>query len=560
MPDCVKCSVVGADLLNNARLNKGTAFTNEERSEFGLHGLLPSNVQTIDQQIERAYDQFKQESKSALRQNAFLNGLHFQNEVLFYKLLETHITEMLPIIYTPTEGKAIELYSKIFQRPEGCFLSIDQPLDTLEETMKRCAKQDHITYIVCSDGEEILGIGDQGVGGISISTAKSNLLVLCAGLHPHKILSVGLDCGTNNQDLLNDNTYLGLKKKRVRGKQYDEFIKAFVNSAKNAFPNVTIHFEDFGISNARRVLNEYREELCCFNDDIQGTGAVTLAAILAALHISKCKLKDSKIVIFGAGTAGTGIADAIVDAMIHDQSSKQDAISRIWLVDKQGVLYDDMSDDLTPAQKPYARDASEGKDDMKSLSDVIKKIKPNILIGCSTKKDSFDQNVCEQMAENHERPIILPLSNPTKLCEAEPKDVMKWTKGKALVATGSPYPPVENNDDNKIVISECNNALVYPGIALACILSKSSKLSNKMLYAAAVALAELSPAKEDESKGLLPDVEHVRSVSTHVAVAIIKQSVEEGLSKNENIPKGEDIKEWVEKNQWSPEYKKLVKE
>ena len=467
---------------------------------------------------------------------------------------------MFSIIYTPTEGEAIENFSRLFRRPAGCFLSIDDQ-DRVHEDLAKWGKPDDIDYIVVSDGEEILGIGDQGVGGILISVAKLVLTTLCAGIHPARTLPVVLDCGTNNDGLLNDELYLGLKKPRVRGEEYDKFVDNFVQSARKLYPRAYIHFEDFGLANARRILDKYRPTMSCFNDDVQGTGCVTLAAIMAGLHVSKLKLTDMRVVIFGSGTAGTGIADSIKDAIAADsQKSKEDAAKQIWCVDKPGLLLKSHGDKLTPTQVQYARVDDEWKDkDHDNLLAVVKEVKPHVLIGTSTRPKTFTEEIIKEMAKHVDRPIVFPLSNPTRLHEADPKDINAWTKGKALISTGSPFPPV-TYDGKEYEVAECNNSTCFPGIGLGTVLSRSRLLSDKMLVAAVKALAAQAPALKDPDKGLLPDVINVREISVHIAKAVIKQSVEEGLATEKGIPDNDDeLDEWVREQMWEPRYRELIR-
>ena len=406
-----------------------------------------------------------------------------------------------------------------------------------------------------------MGIGDQGVGGILISVAKLVLTTVCAGIHPGRTLPVVLDTGTDNEELLKDDLYLGLKRPRVRGPEYESFVDNFVKSAQKLYPKAYIHFEDFGLSHARMILDRYRDEIPCFNDDIQGTGVVTLAGIMAGLHVSGAKFKDLRMVVFGSGSAGTGIAEQVRDAIAADTGcSKEEAGKQIWCVDKPGLLLKSQERNLTPAQHPFARDDSEweGKG-TKSLLDVIREVKPNVLIGTSTKPKSFTKEVVQEMAKHVERPIIFPLSNPTKLHEADPKDLNEWTDGKALIATGSPFPPVEHNGQ-KYEVAECNNSTAFPGIGLGSVLSRTKKVTDKMLVAATKALAAQAPALKDPNKGLLPDVMDVRNISVKVAKAVIKQAKEEGLTREKNIPEDdEELDEWVREQMWRAEYRPLVR-
>ncbi|OBT87425.1 hypothetical protein VE02_04689 [Pseudogymnoascus sp. 03VT05] len=553
------CAVNGSALLNTPYFNKGSAFPSEERVEFNLTGLLPHNVQTLEQQVQRAYEQYS-ELQNDLAKNTFMTSMRDQNEVLFYRLIQDHIKEMYPIIYTPTEGTAIQNFSRIFRRPEGCFLNIDDT-DRVYHDLAQWGEPDDIDYIVVTDGEEILGIGDQGAGGILISIAKLVLTTLCAGIHANRTLAVGLDCGTDNEKLLNNELYLGLKHPRVRGEKYEKFIETFVQSARKLYPKAYIHFEDFGLPNARRILDKYRPTMACFNDDVQGTGCVTLAAIMAGLRVSKTNLEDVKVVIFGAGTAGTGVADQIRDAIATESGkSKEEAAKHIWCVDKPGLLLNRHGDKLNPAQKPYARDDSEWDSDKEiDLLSVIKAVKPHVLIGTSTKPGSFTEEIVKEMASHVSRPIIFPLSNPTSLHEANPADLNSWTDGKVLLATGSPFPPVTHNGTTRDV-AECNNALVFPGIGLGAVLSRARLLSDKMLVAAVKALSAQSPALKDPARPLLPDVEDVREVSVQIAKAVVRQAVEEGLATEEGIPEDEvELDEWIRVQMWEPVYRPLIK-
>ncbi|KAF7859503.1 uncharacterized protein EAF02_010951 [Botrytis sinoallii] len=553
----LECALTGTALLNTPYLNKGAGFPADERRKFKLTGLLPSNVSTLDQQVKRAYDQYSSRSDD-LAKNTFMTSLADQNEVLYYRLIQDHMKEMFSIIYTPTEGEAIENYSRIFRRPDGCFLNIDDTA-RIHDDLAQWGGPEDIDYIVVTDGEEILGIGDQGVGGVLISVAKLVLTTLCAGIHPNRTLPVVLDCGTDNEKLLNDDLYLGLKKPRVRGKEYDDFVDKFVQNARKLYPNAYIHFEDFGLPNARRILDRYRPEMACFNDDVQGTGCVTLAAMMAGLHVSKVKIEDTRIVIFGSGTAGTGIADQIRDAIAADSGkSKEEAAKQIYCVDKPGLLLKSHGDKLTHAQIPYAREDSDWKDkDHGDLLQVIKEVKPHVLIGTSTKPKSFTKEIIQEMASHIDRPIVFPLSNPTRLHEADPKDINEWTKGKALIATGSPFPPVKY-EGHEYEVAECNNSTCFPGIGLGCVLSRTRLLSDKMLVSAVKALAAQSPALKNPDKGLLPDVADVREISVRIAKEVIKTSVEEGLAQEKGIPTEDgDLEEWIREQMWDPVYRPL---
>ncbi|EFQ33596.1 malic enzyme [Colletotrichum graminicola] len=556
----ISCAVTGTALLNTPYLNKGTAFPEDERREFNLTGLLPQCVDTLEQQMQRAYEQYKSR-RDDLAKNTFLTSLKEQNEVLYYRLLQAYLPEMFSIVYTPTEGDAIQNFSRLFRRPDGCFLNIDD-IDRVHHDLAQWGRPEDIDYIVVTDGEEILGIGDQGVGGILISVAKLVLTTLCAGVHPNRTLPVVLDCGTDNEELLNDKLYLGLRQNRVRGQKYDRFVDEFVKAARKLYPRAYIHFEDFGLTNARRILDQYRPHIPCFNDDVQGTGCVTLAAIMAGLHVSNQKLSDLRLVVFGAGSAGVGIADQVRDAIAAERNiGKEEAAKHIWLIDKPGLLTTES--ELSTAQKDYARDSSEWKGKDGSLLEVVKTVKPNVLIGTSTKPKAFTEEIVRAMAEGVERPIILPLSNPTRLHEAVPEDIYKWTDGKALVATGSPFEPVkgpwgEGGKEVEIEVAECNNSVVFPGIGLGSVLSRARLVTDKMLVAAVEGVASLSPALKDQKAPLLPGVDIVRDVSVRVARRVIKAAVEEGVATEEGIPDNdEDLDEWIREQMWQPTYRPL---
>ncbi|KAH9893123.1 hypothetical protein F4778DRAFT_772700 [Xylariomycetidae sp. FL2044] len=558
----IECAVSGTVLLNTPYFNRGSAHSAEERREFNLSGLLPASIQTLDQQAKRAYEQYASKHND-LEKNTFLTSLKDQNLVLYFKLLQDHMEEMFSVVYTPTEGDAIQNFSRLFRRPEGCYLNIDD-MDRVPHDLSQWGKPEDIDYIVVSDGEEILGIGDQGTGGILISVAKLVLTTLCAGIHPNRTLPVVLDCGTNNEKLLNDDLYLGLRKKRVRGEKYDKFVDEFVRACRKLFPRAYIHFEDFGLTNARRILDRYRPEIPCFNDDVQGTGCVTLAAIMAGLHVSNQKLSDTKMVIFGAGTAGVGIADQVRDAIATEKGiSKEEAAKQIWLIDKPGLLT--TKSELDHGQQIFAKEASDWDSKEVDLLSVIKTVKPNVLIGTSTVPKAFTEEICKAMAAATPRPVILPLSNPTRLHEAVPADILKWTEGKALVATGSPFAPVKgpwgrDSAEVEVEVAECNNSVVFPGIGLGAVLSRASRLTDKMLIAAVRAVADLSPALRDDTAPLLPGVEDVRRVSVRIAREVILAAIDEGVATEQGIPTDpEELDEWIREQMWDPVYRPLKK-
>ncbi|KAL9599397.1 MAG: hypothetical protein Q9179_003569 [Wetmoreana sp. 5 TL-2023] len=579
------CALTGAALLRSPYHNKGSAFPPEEREAFKLYGLLPPNVQTLDEQVQRAYQQYSSRA-DALAKNTFMTSMKEQNEVLYYKLIQEHLKEMFSVIYMPTEGDAIQNFSRLFRQPEGCFLNIFDR-ERVYDDMAQWGAADEIDYIVVTDGEEILGIGDQGVGGILISVAKLVLTTLCAGVHPARTLPVVLDCGTDNHQLLNDELYLGLRRPRIRGREYDDFVDTFVQSTRKLYPRAYVHFEDFGLSNARRILDKYSTQIPCFNDDIQGTGCITLAAIMAGLHVSKLRLADMRLIVFGSGSAGTGIADQVRDAIATESGkSEEEAAKQIWCVDKPGLLLKSQGEDLTEGQHPFARDDSEWKGkDHKDLMSIIRETKPHVLIGTSTKPKTFTEEVVKEMAKHVERPIILPLSNPTRLHEADPKDIIEWTEGRALIATGSPFPPVKYNGKEYEIgrlmapstqshadrvsmmlmegchrLAECNNSCAFPGIGLGAVLSRTRLLTKTQLVAAVKALAAQSPALKDPNKGLVPDVTNVREISVQIAKAVVKTAVEEGLATEKGIPEDDgDLEEWVREQMWETKYRPLVR-
>ncbi|KAM7197768.1 putative mitochondrial NAD-dependent malic enzyme precursor [Naviculisporaceae sp. PSN 640] len=557
----LSCALKGTVLLNHAFFNKGSAFTKEERQDFGLHGLLPQCVQTLEQQVDRAYEQYSRQPDD-LAKNTFLTSMKEQNEVLYFRLLHNHLAEMFSVVYTPTEGDAIQNYSRVFRRPDGIFLNIHD-IDRVHHDLSRWGKAEDVDYIVVTDGEEILGIGDQGCGGILISVAKLALTTLCAGIHPNRVLPVVLDCGTDNEELLNDPLYLGLREKRVRGEQYDKLVDTFVKAARDLYPKAYIHFEDFGLHNARRILEKYRPEIPCFNDDVQGTGCVTLAAIMAGLHVTKQELKDLRMVIFGAGTAGVGIADQVRDAIVTEYGiSKEDATKNIWLIDKPGLLTTGV-ENLSDAQRVFAKAKEDWEGKGCDLLGVINEVKPNVLIGTSTVPKSFTEQVVRAMASQVDRPMIFPLSNPTRLHEAVPSDLLKWTDGKALVATGSPFKPVKgpwgaDGKEVEIEVAECNNSVVFPGIGLGAVLSRAKRVTDKMLLQAARGVAELGPALKDDTAPLLPGVDVVRDVSVRVARKVIQAAVEEGVATEEGIPTDEEeLDAWIREQMWDPVYRPL---
>ncbi|VEU23299.1 DEKNAAC104430 [Brettanomyces naardenensis] len=560
----VECSLSGFELLNSSLLNKGSAFLLEERSAFNLTGLLPPAVNSLHEQVDRAYKQLHF-FKTPLSKSDFCTSMRVQNKVLYYRLVRDHIKELLPIVYTPTEGDAIIAYSSRFRKPEGCFLDINDP-DGIDDRLSPFGDSRDIDYIVISDSEGILGIGDQGVGGVRICVAKGSLMTLCGGLHPGKVLPVVLDVGTNNKKLIDDELYMGNRFARVRGKRYDEFVEKVMTSLHKRFPYAVIHFEDFGVSTARPVLERYRRRYACFNDDIQGTGVVAMASMSAALEVTERKLSEAQVLIFGAGSAGLGIADQIVNHMVSHGVSREQAHAHIHCVDRFGLILDGMQDVSSPAQMVYCDRSVDWEGiDSKNLVEIVRKIRPTVLIGCSTQPGAFTKAVVKEMYKYNKRPIIFPLSNPTRLCEVRPEDAMEWTGYNALVATGSPFAPVNGH-----TISENNNCVAFPGIGLGAVLGRCEFISDKMISAAVDELAGMSPAKFDSKAGLLPDLEAIEEISARIATAVILEALKEGVVgvEGENSPLGVQVKvprdfdaclAWVRSQMWKPEYSTLVR-
>ncbi|MFB7114754.1 NAD-dependent malic enzyme, partial [Streptomyces sp. NPDC056291] len=508
--------------LADPLLNHGVAFTEAERDELGLTGRLPSGVLTLEQQSRRAYDQLQAQGGD-LAKNVFLEQLHDRNETLYYRVLTDHLVDLLPIVYDPTVGEAIEKYSHEYRRPRGVFLSVDRPEDIEKAFATLRLGPEDVDLIVCTDAEEILGIGDWGVGGIQISVGKLAVYTAAAGIDPRRVIPVSLDVGTDRASLLEDPLYLGNRHHRVRGAGYDAFIERYLRTASSMFPGALLHFEDFGPSNARRILETYGGTYRIFNDDMQGTGAITLAAALSAVKVSGVPMREQRLVVFGAGTAGVGIADQLRDAMIRDGASREQATAQVWLIDKQGLLTRDMTD-LRDFQQPYARDPEEvagwaGDGGAISLVETVRRVEPTILLGTSTVHGAFTREVVEAMAAGTERPIIFPISNPTSRIEAMPADVIAWSKGKALVAVGIPAAPVDHGGVT-YRIAQANNALLYPGLGLGTIVSRASHVTAGMLLAAAQAVADQVDVSTPGAS-LLPPVENLRESSALTAAAVV---------------------------------------
>ncbi|WP_141541023.1 oxaloacetate-decarboxylating malate dehydrogenase [Bacillus wiedmannii] len=545
----------GVEVLSTPLLNKGVAFTQEEREELGLKGLLPPAVLTLEEQARRAYEQFCSQPDDLLK-NVYLTALHDRNEVLFYRILTNHLREMLPIVYTPTVGVAIQRYSHEYRKPRGVYLSINDPSGIEEAFANIGATAENIDLVVVTDGEGILGIGDWGVGGINIAIGKLAVYTAAVGIDPSRVLPVILDVGTNREELLNNPFYIGNRHPRITGEAYDEFIDTFVQAVNKQFPKALLHWEDFSSRNARKILDKYRHDICTFNDDIQGTGAVSLAAVLSAVKVSGVPLSEHRVVVFGAGTAGIGIADQVRDAMVRVGVSEEEAYKRFWCIDRNGLVTDNM-EDLLDFQIPYARkeaEVSEWKqNDVIGLAEVVKHVKPTILIGTSTVAGAFKEEIIKEMASHVERPIILPMSNPTPLAEAKPADLIEWTEGRALVATGSPFEPVTYNGVT-YVIGQSNNALIFPGLGLGTIVVRASVMTDGMFAAAAEAVASMVDTSQPGAP-ILPEVEELRNISEMVAIEVAKVAVAEGVAR-ENLSDN-DIKIAVKEAIWEPEYRQI---
>ena len=537
------------DILNNPFLNKGTAFTIEERKELGLIGLLPPYVQTIEEQAARTYAQMETKAND-LEKRLFLMEIFNTNRTLFYYLFSQHLEEFNPIVYDPTIADTIEGYSDLFVDPQYAgYLDINHP-ENIEATLKNAAGDREIRLIVVTDAEGILGIGDWGTNGVDISVGKLMVYTGAAGIDPSMVLPLVIDAGTNREELRNNPNYLGNRHERVRGDRYYDFIDQFVQTAERLFPKLYLHWEDFGRLNAANILEKYRKQIPTFNDDIQGTGIVTLGGIFGSLDISGEKLTDQVYLCYGGGTAGAGIASRVLREMVSEGLSEEEAYKRFFMVDKQGLLFDDM-DDLTPEQKPFAKKRADfsNADKLTDLLEVVKTVKPTILVGTSTQPNTFTKEIVEAMCENTERPMIFPLSNPTKLAEASAKDLIEWSDGKAFVATGIPADTVSYKGVD-YVIGQANNALIYPGLGLGMLASEASLLTDEMIGAAAHSLSGIVNPGQPGAP-VLPPFKYVADVSIKVAEAVAKKAQEQGLAR----AKETDMAKAVRDLKWYPEYK-----
>lgn len=575
----IKTKARGYDVLRDPSLNKGTAFTAEERKALNLVGLLPPVVtEDLEVQLNRAYHAY-QSKPTDLDKHIYMWELHDNSVVLFYALLQRHMLEMLPVVYDPVVGEAIEKYSEVMTRPRGVYLNINEPESIEDQLRSFGAEADDIDLLVASDAEEILGIGDWGSNGVDISVGKLAVYTAAAGVDPHRVVPVVLDVGTNNEKLLNDPSYVGNRHARVRGKKYDDFIDAYVAAVKKLFPKAVLHWEDFGATNARRILERHRDNVATFNDDMQGTGAIVLAGLLNAVKLSKTPWTEQRVVIFGAGTAGCGIADQIRDQMVRSGLTVEEAIKRIWLVDLPGLLTADMTDGLLDFQRPYARAVEEvagykkvkvpesveartrwpemvavqvkanNEKGLIDLETVVDNVKPTILIGTSTTPGTFTESIVKNMASNVEHPIIFPLSNPTLLHEATPQNLIQWTDGKVFVATGAPFDDVIYNGV-RYRIGQANNAALYPGLGFGAIVSRASKITDEMIFAAVQAVASQA-VLGTPGASLLPSNEDLRSTSSIVALEVLRTAKAQNLANAET-----DLSEveYVRNSAWWPKY------
>ncbi len=551
----LKSQLRGKEILEHPILNKGTAFSHDERSRFGLHGLIPAAVETLDQQAARTYQAYKKKSEDMSR-HIFLRELQDRNETLFYRLLIDHITEMLPMVYTPVVGMACQRFSEIYRRSRGLFISFAEQ-NYMEEMIANIELPD-VKVIVVSDGERILGLGDQGIGGMGIPIGKISLYTACGGIFPGVALPVILDTGTDNEERLKDPFYFGWRHKRIRGREYDDFVDRFVKAVIKRYPNVLLQWEDFAKVHARTLLDRYRDQCCTFNDDIQGTAAVALAGILSAIQVSSNTLLAQQIVIYGAGSAGTGIADEIVKELEVQGLSKKEACYRIWMFDRKGLMHSGFSH-FSEAQAPYVQTKEEisrlgmNPEAAISLENVIEKVRPSILIGVSGNPNAFTENAIRTMAKFTQRPIIFPLSNPISQCEADPAHLIAWTNGKGLIATGTAFPNVEYQGKT-YEIGQCNNYYIFPAMGLAVLSSKAKRVTDGMFSVAIEELAKFSPALKKEGASLFPPPSQVREVAKKLAFMIAKQAMKENVAPNVS---DSVLHQAIENTFWTPQYRSV---
>lgn len=541
----------GIELLETPLLNKATAFSLKEREQYGLMGLLPPHVDDIELQLERAYKAFKH-IYDDLERHIYLRSVQDRNEVLFYRLIIEHITEMMPLIYTPVVGLACQQFSEIYRRSRGLFIAYPER-DQIEQILDNSPIED-VKVIVVTDGERILGLGDQGAGGMGIPIGKLSLYTACGGINPANTLPIVLDVGTNNTELQDDPLYIGWRHPRVTGDDYYNFVDTFVQAVKRKFPNALLQFEDFARQHAEPLLEKYRDQLCTFNDDIQGTAAVTVATVLSGARASNKKLSDYNVVMFGAGSAGCGIAEMMVQAMINEGLPEAQARAQFFMIDRFGLIHDQMKD-LTPVQQKLAQPfekvkewASDGK--TITLEDAVKNAKAGILVGVSGQPNTFTESIVKAMCDAVERPIIFPLSNPTSRSEALPSDLIPWSDGKAMIATGSPFDPVKYKNKHH-VIAQCNNSYIFPAMGLGILTAGAKHVSDKMFMAAAIELSKHAPILSEPEGSLLPDLEHIRETAKDIGLAVAKQAVEDGVA-----PPCDDqqLAQKLAENHWYPAY------
>ena len=542
----------GNTLLELPLLNKGSAFSEDERTRFNLHGLIPHVIETIEEQSQRSYQQYSA-FHDAINKHIYLRNIQDTNETLFFRLLEDHLAEMMPIIYTPTVGEACQQFSDIYRRHRGIFISYPdrEHIDDILQNVNR----KNVKVIVITDGERILGLGDQGIGGMGIPIGKLSLYTACGGISPAYTLPITIDVGTNNQQLLNDPIYMGWRQPRISGDEYYSFVDEVIRGIRRRWPKALIQFEDFAQKNAMPLLNKYRDEICCFNDDIQGTAAVSVGSLIAASRAAGKQLKDQKITFLGAGSAGCGIAEQIVAQMVAEGLSDAEARQRVFMVDRFGLITENQPNLLDfqrkLAQKPETVASWAQADEMISLLDVVKHAKPTVLIGVSGQPGLFTEEIIRTLAANCERPIVLPLSNPTSRVEAVPADILNWTDGKALIATGSPFAPV-NYQGKLYNICQCNNSYIFPGIGLGVIAAAATRVTDSMLMASSNALADCSPMLQDPNADLLPEIDEIQKVSHVIAFKVAKAAMDAGVAP---VISDELLMENIEKNFWKPEYR-----
>ncbi|TKB49780.1 NAD-dependent malic enzyme [Ferrimonas sediminicola] len=542
----------GPVLLETSLLNKGSAFSEEEREAFNLDGLLPHAIETIEEQAERAYQQF-QHFTNNMDKHVYLRNIQDTNETLFYRLVNNHISEMMPIIYTPTVGEACEQFSNIYRRARGLMLSYPNR-DKIDDILNNATRH-NVRVIVITDGERILGLGDQGIGGMGIPIGKLSLYTACGGISPAYTLPIVLDVGTDNPQRLNDPIYMGWRNKRISGEEYDAFVEEVLSAIQRRWPDALVQFEDFAQKNAMPLLERYKERLCCFNDDIQGTAAVTVGSLLAACKAADTQLKDQTVAFLGAGSAGCGIAEAIIAQMVSEGLEDGDARARVHMVDRWGLLQEGMPN-LLPFQQRLTQSLEKTQDWSEegsgvSLLQVMEHARPTILIGVSGAPGLFTEEVIRTMHKHCPRPIVFPLSNPTRRVEAMPEDILRWTDGQALVATGSPFDPVEL-EETTYPIAQCNNSYIFPGVGLGVLACKAERVTDNMLMASSRALAECSPLANDGEGSLLPPLEQIQEVSKQIAFAVAQAAMRDGVAK---LMKNVDLKEEIEAMFWQPEYR-----